>query len=258
MTYVTDQTSSELRAHMRRLKKMNGWHEPLADRLFKEVLALDARIAELEASQQREPQEAAERPANFTELWELYSRVGDAHENHGRNHEKTMEARATFHAALMRALSAPQEAGKPAACTTIADCTTPKLCLSVGTCKGYYVMPASVRESAAPVEEAGKVEPVADEPFGWFSAFRDGSEDFMRRTDSQPAPAYEEEPTHCIALYAHPSPQALSDEEIIDLARVASTVNNYSNGRFASAIFEREHAIAFARAILAAAGGSEK
>lgn len=64
------------------------------------------------ASQQREPQEAAERPANFTELWELYSRVGDAHENHGRNHEKTMEARATFHAALMRALSAPQEASK--------------------------------------------------------------------------------------------------------------------------------------------------
>lgn len=49
-----------------------------------------------------------------------------------------------------------------------------------------------------------------------------------------------------------------TDEEIIDLARVASTVNNYSNGRFASAIFEREHAIAFARAILAAAGGGEK
>lgn len=33
---------------------------------------------------------------------------GDAHENHGRNHELTVEARATFHAALKRALSAAQ------------------------------------------------------------------------------------------------------------------------------------------------------
>jgi len=32
-------------------------------------------------------------------------------------------------------------------CVVIADCTTPKLCLSVGTCKGVHVMPASVRAS---------------------------------------------------------------------------------------------------------------
>ncbi len=37
MTYVTDQTSAELCAHMRKLKAMRGWHEPLADRLWKEV-----------------------------------------------------------------------------------------------------------------------------------------------------------------------------------------------------------------------------
>lgn len=36
----------------------------------------------------------------------------------------------------------------PVACEHIKDCTTPNLCLSVGTCKGYFVMPASVRASA--------------------------------------------------------------------------------------------------------------
>lgn len=51
MTYVTDQTSAELRAHMKRLKAMAGWHEPLADRLWKEIGELDARITALEASQ---------------------------------------------------------------------------------------------------------------------------------------------------------------------------------------------------------------
>lgn len=49
MTYVTEQTSAELRAHMRRLQKMPGWHEPLADRLFKEIQDLDRQIAELKA-----------------------------------------------------------------------------------------------------------------------------------------------------------------------------------------------------------------
>lgn len=51
------------------------------------------------------PDQGDERRA-FEALWELYARVGDAHENHGRNHELTVEARATFHAALKRALSA--------------------------------------------------------------------------------------------------------------------------------------------------------
>lgn len=47
MTYVTEQTGAELRAHMRRLQKMPGWHNPLDDRLFQEVLALDAEIEAL-------------------------------------------------------------------------------------------------------------------------------------------------------------------------------------------------------------------
>ena len=50
MTYVTDQTSAELRAHMRSLKRMQGWHEPLADRLFKEVVEQDATIKKLEGA----------------------------------------------------------------------------------------------------------------------------------------------------------------------------------------------------------------
>lgn len=50
MTYVTDQTSQELRAHMRRLKAMKGWHEPLADRLYKEILELDKEVSKLRAA----------------------------------------------------------------------------------------------------------------------------------------------------------------------------------------------------------------
>lgn len=47
MTYVSDQTPQELREHMRSLKKMRGWHDPLADRLFREVEALDAEVKQL-------------------------------------------------------------------------------------------------------------------------------------------------------------------------------------------------------------------
>lgn len=48
MTYVTEQTSAELRAHMKRLQAIPGWHNPLDDRLFKEVLALDAQLADMQ------------------------------------------------------------------------------------------------------------------------------------------------------------------------------------------------------------------
>jgi len=51
MTYVTDQTSQELRAHMRRLKAMKGWNEPLSDRLYKEILELDKEVSKLRAAQ---------------------------------------------------------------------------------------------------------------------------------------------------------------------------------------------------------------
>lgn len=45
MTYVREQTSEELAAHMRSLQRMAGWFEPLADRLWQEVEALQATIA---------------------------------------------------------------------------------------------------------------------------------------------------------------------------------------------------------------------
>ena len=50
MTYVTEQTSAELRAHMRRLQAMPGWHNPLDDRLFKEVVEQDKEIERLRAA----------------------------------------------------------------------------------------------------------------------------------------------------------------------------------------------------------------
>lgn len=45
MAYVTDQTSEELRQHMKRLTNMQGWCEPLSDRLWKEVQEQDKIIA---------------------------------------------------------------------------------------------------------------------------------------------------------------------------------------------------------------------
>lgn len=40
--YVSDMNPAELRAHMRRLKAMSGWHEPLADALYAEIQRMDA------------------------------------------------------------------------------------------------------------------------------------------------------------------------------------------------------------------------
>ena len=47
MTYVTDQTPSELRSHMRSLVRLAGWHEPLANRLWKEIQEQDAELIRL-------------------------------------------------------------------------------------------------------------------------------------------------------------------------------------------------------------------
>ncbi len=44
MPYVTDMNSKELRAHMTVLQGMNGWGEPLADRLFEEITRLDEEL----------------------------------------------------------------------------------------------------------------------------------------------------------------------------------------------------------------------
>lgn len=50
MTYVTEQTPAELRAHMKRLKSLPSWRDPLSDRLWKEIQDLDKRVAELEVT----------------------------------------------------------------------------------------------------------------------------------------------------------------------------------------------------------------
>ena len=42
MTYVREQTSAELAAHILSLQKMAGWFDPLTDRLWQEVEALKA------------------------------------------------------------------------------------------------------------------------------------------------------------------------------------------------------------------------
>ena len=47
MTYVRQQTSEELAAHMRYLQGLPGWHDPLADHLWQEVEALRAEVAGL-------------------------------------------------------------------------------------------------------------------------------------------------------------------------------------------------------------------
>lgn len=53
MTYVSVQTSEELRAHMRKITTMRGWYEPLADRLWKEIQELDKKVEELRAEAKR-------------------------------------------------------------------------------------------------------------------------------------------------------------------------------------------------------------
>jgi len=39
--YVRDMNPQELRAHMRRLQAMPGWHDPLADSMYAEIQRLD-------------------------------------------------------------------------------------------------------------------------------------------------------------------------------------------------------------------------
>lgn len=45
MTYVREQSSEELAAHMRSLQRMASWFDPLADRLWQEVEKLKAEVA---------------------------------------------------------------------------------------------------------------------------------------------------------------------------------------------------------------------
>lgn len=44
--YVRDMNGAELRAHMKSLKAMRGWHDPLSDSLYAEILRMDAERAQ--------------------------------------------------------------------------------------------------------------------------------------------------------------------------------------------------------------------
>lgn len=74
MTYVTDQTSDEIRAHMRMLKALPGWNDPLSDRLFKEIQLLDAQA--VDASRWR-------RLVNASEMAFPVAAISDDPENDG-------------------------------------------------------------------------------------------------------------------------------------------------------------------------------
>lgn len=53
MTYVREQTSEELAAHMRSLQKMAGWFDPLSDRLWQEVEMLKDKCETLRKDAER-------------------------------------------------------------------------------------------------------------------------------------------------------------------------------------------------------------
>ena len=60
MKYVREQTSAELAAHIRSLQKMAGWFDPLSDRLWQEVEALQAELAGLKTGYEAYEQVNAE------------------------------------------------------------------------------------------------------------------------------------------------------------------------------------------------------
>ena len=68
MTYVRQQTSEELAAHMRYLQGLPGWHDPLADRLWQEVEALLAKNAGLRTGYEAYEQVNAELKAEVEGL----------------------------------------------------------------------------------------------------------------------------------------------------------------------------------------------
>ena len=46
MPYVTDMSDYELNVHVERLQKMQGWHEPLVDRMKSRIDDLEAEVKE--------------------------------------------------------------------------------------------------------------------------------------------------------------------------------------------------------------------
>ncbi|WLI49261.1 hypothetical protein [Pseudomonas sp. FP833] len=73
MTYVREQSSTELAVHMRSLQKMPGWHDPLADRLWQEVEALKAEVAGLRTGYEAYERVNAELKAEVGALRQIIS-----------------------------------------------------------------------------------------------------------------------------------------------------------------------------------------
>ena len=73
MTYVREQSSTELAVHMRSLQKMPGWHDPLADRLWQEVEALKAEVAGLRTGYEAYERVNAELKAEVEALRQIIS-----------------------------------------------------------------------------------------------------------------------------------------------------------------------------------------
>lgn len=106
MTQPTDQSSREQEREVPRPAKAKGWS------------ALDLHAAQCYEDAQRFAPRLPDPPTvsaptagqlQLSALWELQARVGDAHENHGRNDERTMKAREVFYEALRAALAAPPQ-----------------------------------------------------------------------------------------------------------------------------------------------------
>ena len=75
MTYVREQSSTELAMHMRSLQKMPGWHDPLADRLWQEVEALEAEVAGLKTGYEAYERVNAELKAEVERLNDEYDKA---------------------------------------------------------------------------------------------------------------------------------------------------------------------------------------
>lgn len=86
MTYVRQQTSEELAAHIRYLHGLPGWHDPLADRLWQEVEALRAENSGLQTGYKAYEQVNAELKAEVAKLRDVMACVVNEVPRHeGRN-----------------------------------------------------------------------------------------------------------------------------------------------------------------------------
>ena len=85
MTYVREQKSAELAVHMRSLKKMAGWFDPLSDRLWQEVEALQALVAGLKTGYEAYERVNAELKADVEALRSAALKVIEMNRQHAKD-----------------------------------------------------------------------------------------------------------------------------------------------------------------------------